>query len=271
MGSLIVLFFTLLLARAMSQAIQAQQKLTGLLASLEASHAQLQRYATRVADLAAAEERNRLARDIHDSLGHHLAAINIQLEKASAYRARDPNRAYEAVSHAQRTVQAALNDVRESVSSLRQDSKPFLFQEALEGLLCRMQHSDLKLTLTRTGDSSHYSRVKLMTLYRAIQEGLTNVHKHARAGQVAIALNFGSQAATLDLIDNGCGFDVAAWKSKAPAQTAHGLIGLQERLSLVGGTLDLDSHCQGTRLSIRIPRAHAQIPLVAHLNGELRQ
>ncbi|MEO1298889.1 MAG: sensor histidine kinase [Cyanobacteria bacterium J06636_16] len=266
MGSLITLFFTLLLAQAMSQAIQAQQKLAGLLASLEASHAQLQHYSTRVADLAATEERNRLARDIHDSLGHHLAAINIQLAKANAYRDHDPSRAYEAVNHAQRTVQAALKDVRESVSSLRQDSQPFLFHEVLDELLRRMRHSELELTLTQTGDSSPYSKLKLMTLYRVIQEGLTNVHKHAKASQVAIALDFDPQEVTLQLTDNGLGFDVAAWKSRGNEQTAHGLVGLQERLSLVGGTLDIYSQPYGTTLTIRMPQAHSQANLLAKLH-----
>ena len=268
MGSLIALFFTLLLARAISQATQAQQKLVGLLTSLEASHTQLQHYAARVADLAATEERNRLARDIHDSLGHHLAAINIQLAKANAYRERDPNRAYEAVDHAQRTVQAALKDVRESVGSLRQDSEPFLFQEALDDLLRRLRHSELELKLTQTGDSSHYSRLKLMTLYRVIQEGLTNVHKHAQASHVAIALNFGAQVATLDLTDNGLGFDVAAWKASSNEQPTHGLIGLQERLTLVGGTLDISSQPQATTLTIKIPQSHSQTNMLASLNTE---
>ena len=266
MGSLITLVFTLLLARAMSQAIQAQQTLTGLLASLEASHTQLKHYATRVADLAATEERNRLAPDIHDSLGHHLAAINIQLEKANAYRERDPSRAYEAINHAQRTVQAALKDVRESVGSLRQDSEPFLFQESLNDLLRRMHHSDLELTLIQTGDSSRYSRLKLMILYRVIQEGLTNVHKHARASQVTIALDFGAQQATLELTDNESGFDAAAWKSRQNEQTNHGLIGLRERLSLVGGTLDIQSRPQETKLTIRIPQAHFLAHFPAGLN-----
>ncbi|MEO0537231.1 MAG: sensor histidine kinase [Cyanobacteria bacterium P01_A01_bin.123] len=263
MGSLITLFFTLLLARAMSQAIQAQQKLTGLLASLEASHQQLKQYSTRVADLAATEERNRLARDIHDSLGHHLAAINIQLAKANAYRERDPNRAYEAVKYAQRTVQDALKDVRASVSSLRQGSEPFLFQEALDDLLQRMRHGELELTLHQTGDSSRYSKLKLMSLYRVIQEGLTNVHKHANASRATIKLDFGSQKATLELVDDGSGFDVAAWKSRANAQTTQGLIGLQERLSLVGGTLDINSQFRETKLTIRIPQAHSQPQFLA--------
>lgn len=258
MGSLIVLFFTLLLARAMSQAIQAQQKLTGLLTSLELSHSQLKQYSTRVAELAATEERNHLARDIHDSLGHHLAAINIQLEKANAYRERDPNRAYKAVNHAQRTVQDALKDVRESVSSLRQGSKPFLFEEALKNLIQRMHHSELEISLKQSGDSSRYTRLKLMTLYRVIQEGLTNVHKHAGANQVAIALDFGEQHVSLDLTDNGAGFDVTAWQLRKSEQNTQGLIGLQERLSLVGGTFDINSRPQGTSLTASIPQFNAQ-------------
>ncbi|MGD1900562.1 MAG: sensor histidine kinase, partial [Phormidesmis sp.] len=256
MGSLIMLFFTLLLARAMSQAIQSQQKLTELLASLEISHNQLKQYATRVAELAATEARNRLARDIHASLGHHLAAINIQLEKANAYKERDSARAYEAVSHAQRTVQDALKDVRESVSSLRQDSEPFLFKKALNELIGRMRHSELEIKLNLVGDSSRYSRLKLMTLYRAIQEGLTNVHKHAHASKVTIEILFKEHQAALTLTDNGSGFDVTTWRLRGNEQTTQGLVGLQERLSIVGGTLDISSRWEETRLSIHIPQAH---------------
>ncbi|WP_017297435.1 sensor histidine kinase [Nodosilinea nodulosa] len=258
MGSLITLFFTLLLARAMSQAIQAQQKLAGLLASLEASHAQLKQYAARVADLAVTEERNRLARDIHDSLGHHLAAINIQLEKANAYRERDPNRAHEAIHHAQRTVQDALKDVRESVSSLRQDGKSFVFEKSLQDLLGRMRHSELELTLNQSGDSARYSKLKLMTLYRVIQEGLTNVHKHANASHVVITLDFGHQQASLELTDNGSGFDLATCKLSKNEPTTQGLTGLQERLSLVGGTLSISSRPQETTLTAHIPQSDSQ-------------
>ncbi|MEO1590655.1 MAG: histidine kinase dimerization/phosphoacceptor domain-containing protein, partial [Cyanobacteria bacterium J06632_22] len=120
MGVLITLFFTLLLARAMTQAIQAQQRLTHLVASLKASHTQLRQYSAQIAELATAEERSRLARDIHDGLGHHLAAISIQLQKASAYKSRDPDRSYAAITQAQSAVQDALADIRLSVSSLHQ-------------------------------------------------------------------------------------------------------------------------------------------------------
>jgi signal transduction histidine kinase len=253
-GVLITLLFTVLLARTIAQATQAEQKLTGLLADLETSHRQLQSYAARVGDFAATEERNRLARDIHDSLGHHLAAINIQLEKANAYRDRDANRSYEAVTHAQRTVQDALKDVRASVSTLRQSSDAFSFHTALGDLIRRMEHHELALTLQQTGDSDRYSKLKLMILYRVIQEGLTNVHKHGNASQVTIALDFGIESVSLDMTDNGQGFDVVAWQMQDNPQTSHGLIGLQERLSLVDGSLDITSQPQLTRLSVRIPQ-----------------
>ncbi|MEO0647691.1 MAG: sensor histidine kinase [Cyanobacteria bacterium J06650_10] len=295
MGLLITLFFTLLLARAISQSTQAQQRLTKLLASLEASHMQLQQYSTRVADLAATEERNRLARDIHDSLGHHLAAINIQLEKANAYRERDPKRAREAVNLAQHTVQDALKDVRASVSSLRKGSEPFLFGESLNDLIDRMRHSELMIVSSQSGDSSRYSRLKLMTLYRVVQEGLTNVHKHAHATQVTIEIAFDDRQVTLSLRDDGDGFDVKAWKTRnnkqMTEQMTQGLIGLQERLSLVGGTLSITSYpydgyapnlsskrsqrspqnlspekTQGTTLTVCIPRSSSYL----HSNTEVR-
>ncbi len=268
MGSLIMLLFTLLLAKAMSQAIQAQQQLTGLLVSLEDSHRQLKEYSIRVADLAATEERNRLARDIHDSLGHHLAAINIQLEKAHAYRQRDPNRAYEALRHAKLTVQDALKDVRESVSSLRDGGETFSFYNSLNDLIRRMHHSELDIVLEQAGDSSRYSRIKLMTLYRVVQEGLTNVHKHANASQVSITIDFGLHQARLELTDNGSGFDVAAWEAREYEQTTQGLTGLHERLSLVGGTFSITSQFQETKLMIAIPQGDVQASALASMRTE---
>ncbi|WP_443484153.1 histidine kinase, partial [Klebsiella pneumoniae] len=72
----------------------------GVLAELAASHERLSHYALRVAELSTAAERNRVARDIHDSLGHHLTAIAVQLEKAEVFRDRDPQASAQAVSDA---------------------------------------------------------------------------------------------------------------------------------------------------------------------------
>ena len=225
-------------------------KLETLHASLETSHRELRASTEQIAELAATEERNRLARDIHDSLGHHLAAVNIQLEKANAYRERDPKRAKDALNQAQRSVQDALRDVRESVSSLRTKA-PFSFEAALEGLLARLRHGELELSVEQTGDSSSYGDLVLLTLYRVIQEGLTNVHKHAEASQVIIKLDFGDERVRLELCDNGAGFDTDGLQDD---RTGFGLTGLRERVGLVGGKLTLESQPQYTKLTAIIPK-----------------
>src|SRR5947207_5897144 len=90
-----------------------------LLAEVERSHRQLQAYAERVAELATTEERNRVAREIHDGLGHALIAITLQLEKALVYQEKQPGIALQAVSDAKQVAKDALQDVRRSVSVLR--------------------------------------------------------------------------------------------------------------------------------------------------------
>ena len=257
-GLVTILFFDFLLARAMARAAQDQEELEALHTSLETSHRQLQASTHQVAELAATEERNRLARDIHDSLGHHLSAINIQLEKASAYKARDPERAAEAVDHAKRTVKEALKDVRESVSSLR-EGEAFSLAESLESLVERMNHSNLKIDLKQVGTEAGYPKLALMTLYRAVQEGLTNIHRYAQAEEVSIHLHLGENEATLSVVDTGRGFDVPAWEADFEGRQTYGLQGLRERLNLVGGHLELTSRIgEGTKLEVVIPRHGSQ-------------
>ena len=255
-GVLVILFFTFLLARALARDAEDQAELETLHASLKTSLRELRASTEQIAELAATEERNRLARDIHDSLGHHLAAINIQLEKANAYRERDPERSRGAVTQAQRTVQDALRDVRESVGSLRENA-PFSFEDAFDGLLARMRHGDLKVEVQQTGDSGSYSNLILMTLYRVIQEGLTNVHKHADASEVSLALDFGDEQVRLNLSDNGSGFDATDRQAKQE-KPGFGLVGLRERLGLVGGKLTLQSQPRATTLTATIPKRQTQ-------------
>ena len=252
MGSFIPLLFTVLLARSMTQTWQDQQQLEKLNESLETSHKQLQDYANRVGELAATEERIRLARDIHDGLGHHLAATNIQLEKAMGYRELDTNRSLEALKNAQRSVQDALLDVRESVSSLREEGDTFSFDVSVDGLIRRMKHSELDIKFNNRGSSDEYSKLALMTLYRVIQEGLTNIHKHARASQAIITLDFSDTEAILEISDNGQGFDSEEWLRNPNG--SFGLQGLQERLTLAGGNMKIYSKFQKTTLEAKLPK-----------------
>ena len=106
------------------------------------------------------------------------------------------------------------------------------------------------------GDEDSFSKQRLLALYRAVQEGLTNVQKHADASHIWIDLHFGEQKATLILRDNGHGFDTTSWQKGEPGSDGgYGLQGLQERLELLGGGLQIESTLvQGTTLRVTLPK-----------------
>jgi signal transduction histidine kinase len=257
----LLLIFVQIIARHIDRDQRSRQQMQQLLVELEASHRQLQDYADRVAALAAAAERNRLARDIHDSLGHYLTAISIQLEKALLYRGRNPEEADQAIRDAKQTAQAALRDVRQSVSALRGAEDKFSLRLSLTDLVGRMNGGPLKIDYQVKGDETDYAGPVLATLYRAAQEGLTNVQKHAQARHVILDVQLGSEEARLSLRDDGTGFDPEMLTNPAAApEHGFGLLGLQERLELVRGQMRIDSDPQrGTELTVVVPKHLSQL------------
>lgn len=250
------LMLTITMARVVLKEKASRIRAEELFAELEVSHRQLKEYAGQVAELATTKERNRLARDIHDTLGHFLTVINVQLEKALAYRDKKPQEADQAISNAKRLASEALRDVRRSVGALRTNEELPEFTLSLNELVEYVQSEICTVELHIEGDENRFSKQDLQALYRAIQEGLTNIQKHARASQVGIDLRFEEQAAALVLRDNGCGFDVTNWQQGEPGRNGgYGLQGVQERLELVGGSLQVESAPdQGTTLRVTIPR-----------------
>ncbi|QKV74637.1 sensor histidine kinase [Amycolatopsis sp. Hca4] len=194
------------------------------------------RAASRVAELSAAAERNRLARDIHDSLGHHLTAVSIQLEKAAAFAGRDSGVAGQALADARRSVGYALEDVRTSVGTLRGGGR------SLAAVL-----GELGVPLDVHGEEPDLGPATVTTLHRAAQEAVTNARRHGRADHVRVSVTFGA-ATRLVVTDNGRGFDPGA------ARSGYGLLGLRERAALVGGTVSVDSEPgAGTRVTVTVP------------------
>lgn len=253
---ILLLIFMQVMARAIYRDEANSRELERLLADLEASNRRLQAYAAQVAELAAAEERNRLARDIHDSLGHYLTAVNIQLEKALAFRSRSPEEAEQAIRDAKQSASEALQDVRRSVGALRSEADRFSLEQSLRELIKGMGNGRIHIDLRFEGSEIGYTRLSLMALYRAAQEGLTNIQKHAQATQVVVEVKLDRDEASLCLHDDGQGFDTALieeWMA-APNQT-FGLQGIRERLELVRGEMSLTSNAEeGTRLFVTVPR-----------------
>jgi signal transduction histidine kinase len=257
----VLLTFVHFIAQQIDRDQRSRQQMRRLLGALEASHEQLQAYADRVAELAAAAERNRLARDIHDSLGHYLTAISIQLEKAQAYRARNPEEADQAIRDAKQTARAALQDVRQSVSALRDADDRFSLRQSLSDLVGRMDDGTLEIACHVEGDESGYASTVLAALYRVAQEGLTNARKHAHAKHVVLNVELGEAEGCLTLRDDGVGFDPAFLTQQgAPAGRGYGLQGLQERLELVRGQMRIASGARsGTEITVIVPKHLGQM------------
>src|SRR5262249_55169558 len=143
----------------------------------------------------------------HDTLGHYLTVINVQLEKALAFRAQKPGEAEQAVHDAKRMASEALQDVRRSVGMLRSTQTVFVFETAMQALVEHMRGGEFTVELQIEGNDAGYSPASLIALYRAAQEGLTNVQRHAKAHVTQVWVNFGEHEATLTVSDDGCGFE----------------------------------------------------------------
>jgi len=251
---IVLIFVTYLggygLAYALLQERRAREETQHLLRELAEANDQLTRYAAEVAQLATIRERNRIAREIHDSLGHYLTVIGVQLEKAIVFDAVNQEEARLAVKAAKRLTDEALTEVRSSVGALRETDEPFTLQSALKALVQNMQQSGLSVNLRWCGDEYGFSEQQLLTLFRAAQEGLTNVQKHAGAQQVLIEVSLDAETAALRLTDDGIGFD---WK--AIRSGGYGLQGLRERVELVRGEMTLGrSPAGGSQLVVVLPK-----------------
>lgn len=208
----------------------------------------------RRAELGAVEERNRLAREIHDTLAQGLAAIALQLETADALLEANAEvaRTRPAVQNALALTRANLEEARRSVLDLRaQPLEGRTLVEALTALTAEREwatrwHTPIQLTVTGAHPPLP-GRVEV-GLYRIAREALTNAARHAQARHIAVQLQFTPQQVHLIITDDGTGFD--------PVQLPpgrYGLIGLNERAKLLGGTLTLESSPgQGTRVEVSV-------------------
>jgi signal transduction histidine kinase len=248
-----LLMFTVGLVLTIAMAAVAVRE-QALRVRLEKSHERLRAYADQVADLSATAERNRLARDIHDGLGHHLTAIALLLEKATAFAQRDPQESHRAVRDAHDSARAALDEVRRSVRMLRVEPSPVGLRAALADLVQAAERAGLAdaggwppVSLAVEGDEEGYDEAALSALYRAAQEGITNARRHAQATRVNVSVALGDAAARLVVSDDGRGF--------GPGLEGFGLLGMRERVHLAGGRVELETAPgNGTRLTVTVPR-----------------
>jgi signal transduction histidine kinase len=232
--------------------VQLQQRnhqLEAVEADLRRALEQEQALNQRIEELATLEERNRIARDIHDSLGHALVALNIQMEMALALWQQDPERAFTTLVEAKQLGSDALQATRQSISDIRADPlQGQLLEEAIVTLTQDFQRTTGVQPTCEIDLAQPLPHSVSTAVYRLVQEGLTNICKHANATAVTIQLQLIEAGLVITLQDNGEGFRADA------SVSGFGLQGMRERLQSLGGTLDITSEPgAGCRLTALLP------------------
>lgn len=206
--------------------------------------------------LAVAEERGRLAQEIHDGLAQGLTAISLQLDLADAYLPAKPEKAAEKVRRALELTRTSLEEARRSVLDLRAAR---LQEVALPDALRRLAQRfvDESGIETEFGadilDGRLSARVE-MGLLRIAEEALDNIRRHAAAGQVRMSLQAEQGHVTLVIEDDGVGFDPQIAARAAQQGSGFGLVGVRERARLLKGSLSIQSTPgHGTKLTVTVP------------------
>jgi signal transduction histidine kinase len=247
LGASTMIFFLAVFADMRLKEQQGRERAERLMVELEEANAQLAAYATQAEELAMTQERNRLAREIHDNLGHTLTIVNVQIEAAKVVMDSDPGRALDAMNKAQELAQKGLTRVRESVAALRESpvsSRPL--GEAIASLVQEAQSSGIVTEFQVTGEPLALEHKVALALYRAAQEGLTNVRRHARASRVDVLLDFQPSQVRLQVKDNGVG--------ATETSGGFGLLGIRERMQLLGGRMEIHTGAgKGFCLTASVP------------------
>lgn len=238
----LTLVFVLLFMNAMIAERQSREKLA-------IANEQLRKYALRIENQATLQERNRIARDIHDSLGHSLTALNLQLETALKLWSSDPTRATPFLKQAKQLGSQALQEVRQSVSTLRSDPmQGRSLEKAIASLVEEFQRTTGISPVCTIHLSYPLSAEQSTTIYRIVQEALTNICKYASATELEIQLTTLPTELRLIIQDNGNGFNLDK------TTTGFGLQGMRERTLALGGQFKINSApANGCRITAIFP------------------
>jgi len=212
---------------------EARAEAERLAVELAEANSRLREYAVQSEELATIKERNRLAREIHDSLGHYLTVVNVQIAAARTVIDDDRPRALDALDKAQKLAQEGLAEIRRSVAALRaspMEGRPL--PEAVEALAEESRAAGINIELDVSGAPRPLSPQTALALYRSAQEGMTNVRKHAQVANAEIKLDYGEDGKVrLTINDDGLGSE--------KVDGGFGLLGVRERVRLLDGEVNI--------------------------------
>jgi signal transduction histidine kinase len=223
-----------------------------LIQQLQAAQVAIEAARQRDAEFSTLRERERLARELHDSLGHNLVTLNVQLEAAQRLYAIDPPRASGLLDEMKTLTRASMEQLRRSLAGLR---TPGLGERTLKSAIDEFcveiaKRSGLKIAATLPAEMDSLPPAVSEALWRFAQEALCNVEKHARADCVALSCENRPKEVVLRVADDGCG--IPADSERKPGH--YGLRGLRERIEGLGGSLQISrNEPTGAMLEAHIP------------------
>jgi len=202
------------------------------------------------ADAARATERNRIAREIHDSVGHALSVVTVQASAARKLIGRDPAFTAQALATIEETSRRAATELDGMLRLLRDETphapaSPAPDLGSLDGLLTAARSAGLTIDSTVPGDLSRLPRLVSQEAYRIVQEGLTNALKYSADSTALLSLSLGTEVLTIQVSNPAA--------SPRPARTGRGLPGIGERAAALGGTATTGAHGGRWTLCVTLP------------------
>jgi len=244
-----VVIYVLLFVRQ----VEARERAQALLHELETAHRQLQAYADQVEELTLGRERERMAREFHDTLAQGLAGLILQLEAADSYLENDnPVRAQEIVQQAMQRARTTLDEARRAIQALRPSAleRGSLIDALGQAIDQFGATTSVRTTFEVDTRPPGVSQEAAQDILRIVQESLSNVAHHAHADHVLVQLAERDGGLHLVVQDDGVGFDLAEGLERP---SCFGLAGMQERASRLGGTLRVESAPEeGTKVTLEI-------------------
>ena len=239
-------------ATATSQSEAARRRSQELLEELGSANQQLREYAAQAEELAAAQERNRLARELHDSVTQTIFSMTLTAESSRILLKRDPKQVEPQLDRLNELAQGALEEMRTLIHELRPAAvvEDGLIPALHKHVASLNQRDGLVVELNVHGDAS-IGGEQAQGLFRIVQESLNNVSKHARVDKALVTLQQTNGRVVLAIEDKGVGFDV----SEVPPGEEHmGLSSIRERTEMLKGNLKVESAPgQGTRITVDFP------------------
>nr|WP_285852053.1 sensor histidine kinase [Sporosarcina luteola] len=215
--------------------------------ALQAAHRQLREYAEQVEQLTVIRERNEIAREIHDTVGHKMTALVVQLQVAGEMVERDAGKAKEVVAVCEQLTRDALHEIRLSVRTLKEDNEKVSFHDDLQELMDEFSSlTHMETLLILTVDVAMIPKALQPTIKRIVQEGLTNAKKHGNADACIVKIHVDEEEIHIEIKDDG--------KGEKNIVPNFGLINMKERVAEHEGSFEIESfEREGFRIMITFP------------------